>query len=32
MAGETPCTLEAAGALGGDTDCTEHLVIEATAL
>jgi hypothetical protein len=31
MAGETPCTLESAGALGGDTDCTEHLVIEATA-
>ena len=32
MAGEKPCTLDSAGALGGDTDCAEHVVIEATAL
>lgn len=32
MAGEKPCTLDAAGALSGDSDCAEHVVIEATAL
>ncbi|MFO0758036.1 MAG: hypothetical protein U0359_16185 [Byssovorax sp.] len=32
MMGEKPCTLDSAKALSGDTDCAEHLVIEATAM